>query len=292
MNTNAFTKASGLISKHAPEILTGVGVASIAAGTVMTARATYKLDDVLGPIKQDGDKLAQVTEMMEKGDITEEEYSKKDLIGDKALYYRKYTVAIVKAYAVPVTLTAAGVGAILWSHKILRAREASALAAASVISGAFDKYRSNVREDLGAEADDAFYSGRKVKVDKEGNVKVGKPVNEDTRCRFLFDEVNAPSTWEQTRGLNYVRVNTLQSMMNDRLHMKGVVFLNEVLEELGLERTPEGQIMGWSKAVNPNSFVDFGLGYTDDPQVLAFTNGEEPSVWLTFNHDGLIWDRF
>lgn len=293
MNIQNFAKtAQFAIKAHTPEILTGTGVAAIAAGTILTARATLKAPAKLAEHRDVRDKIEQAWEMHEKGDLPDEEYNKKDYIQDKTVCYRNVTVEFLKLYAAPVSLTVAGIGCILLSHKILRNREASALAAAATISSMFDKYRNNVKEDLGADADHAFMTGRKVKIDKEGKIKVGKPQEgKAAMIEVLYDEVSAPSTWESAKGMNYIRLNAVQNILNDRLKMSGSVFLNEVFDELGLPRTPEGAIMGWSRKVNENSFIDFGFGNTDIPAVMDFVNGDEPSVWLQFNVDGLIWDR-
>lgn len=75
-------------------------------------------------------------------------------------------------------------------------------------------------------------------------------------------------------------------MLNQRLALKGHVFLNEVYDKLGIERTPEGQIVGWVYDKG-SGYIDFGL---DSPESDTFMSGKERSVWLDFNVDGPILD--
>ena len=84
-----------------------------------------------------------------------------------------------------------------------------------------------------------------------------------------------------------------QRYANDRLKTKGCLFLNEVYDMLGFQRTKAGACVGWvydEKHPTGDNFVDFGLynGYND--RTNAFVNGRERSVILDFNVDGYILD--
>jgi hypothetical protein len=86
------------------------------------------------------------------------------------------------------------------------------------------------------------------------------------------------------------------------LKSKGSLFLNEVYDLLGIERTKTGAIVGWiydkNNPVGDNE-VDFGIfdvKFHDDMvgDGLAqrrFVNGLEDVVLLNFNVDGPILDR-
>ena len=83
-----------------------------------------------------------------------------------------------------------------------------------------------------------------------------------------------------------------QQYANDLLKAKGRLFLNEVYDMLGLERTKAGQVVGWVyNPENPtgDNFVDFGIYDMSKERVRAFVNGYEPSILLDFNVDGDIW---
>lgn len=92
-----------------------------------------------------------------------------------------------------------------------------------------------------------------------------------------FDESN--QHWMPNPDFNRLFVLSQQNWANDRLRAKGYLFLNDVYEMLGLERTSVGQLVGWSREKNENSFVDFGIATQDGS-----------SFALEFNIDGEIID--
>jgi hypothetical protein len=86
-------------------------------------------------------------------------------------------------------------------------------------------------------------------------------------------------------------LKTQQAYLNDILRIRGHVFLNEVYDALGLERTQAGALVGWiSNNVDGDCYIDFGLFDGERPRVRDFVNGNERSILLDFNVDGVIYD--
>ena len=71
-----------------------------------------------------------------------------------------------------------------------------------------------------------------------------------------------------------------QIYANALLEAQGYLFLSDVYKMLDLPLTKESIVCGWSKKMNPNSFVDFGF------LEKGVTN--KPFVTLKFNVDGVI----
>ena len=93
--------------------------------------------------------------------------------------------------------------------------------------------------------------------------------------------------------VNLVFLKAQQQYANDLLRAKGRLFLNDVYDMLGIEKTKAGQIVGWVyDPENPNgdNFVDFGIYDMSKERVRAFVNGYEATILLDFNVDGNIWD--
>ena len=72
------------------------------------------------------------------------------------------------------------------------------------------------------------------------------------------------------------------------------MFLNEVYDLLGIQRTKAGNIVGW--IYDPNNpehagdnCIDFGIYDLYNKDKRAFVNGYEKSILLDFNVDGNIW---
>lgn len=103
-----------------------------------------------------------------------------------------------------------------------------------------------------------------------------------------FDERS--HLWDKDPGYNKIMLYQQQTNMNDLLRLNGHLFLNEVLDYLGLPKTKHGQIVGWVyDEKNPigDNYVDFGL---KDERNADFINGNVNEALLDFNVDGNILD--
>ena len=96
--------------------------------------------------------------------------------------------------------------------------------------------------------------------------------------------------WTKEPEYNLMLLRQIQEYCNDKLKHRGVVFLNEVYDQLGLPRTKAGQVVGWVyDQANPtgDNYIDFGI-YNERNQ--DFINGYENVVLLDFNVDGMVLD--
>lgn len=129
----------------------------------------------------------------------------------------------------------------------------------------------------------------KVKV----TVKKPEKTNSDTAIvslyAYWFDETCA--AWTKDAESNKFFLINQQAYANEKLKANGYLFLNDVLDMLGIPRTKVGQVVGWiydKDNTSGDNFVDFGL-YA--PHNTNFVNGYEKSVLLNFNVDGDILDK-
>jgi hypothetical protein len=126
-----------------------------------------------------------------------------------------------------------------------------------------------------------------VKVDKIADevIKESKSYSVYARC---FDETCA--AWERDAEHNLLFVKQTETYCNDLLKQRGHLFLNEVYEIFGFNKTKAGQIVGWVyDEENPvgDNYVDFGIHKDINKPTI---NGYEKSIWLDFNVDGNIMD--
>jgi len=97
---------------------------------------------------------------------------------------------------------------------------------------------------------------------------------EDVAVSFDSDSRNWTANHDE---INEIFLRSVQNWMLDRLKMRGHLFVNEVLDELGLPRQKRGQLVGWI--------------YRDDvAELWSIAKADEKSVDLVFRTDGEILD--
>ena len=191
---------------------------------------------------------------------------------------------------------------ILVGHNILRKRNLALAAAYTAIDTSFKAYRGRVVERFGKELDKELRYNIKAKEveetvidEKTGKEKVVKktiavvdPNEYSDYARFFDDGCNG---WSKDPEFNLMFLKQQQSYANDLLKTRGHLFLNEVYDLLGIQRTKAGNIVGWIyDEKNPvgDNFVDFGIYDINRPKNRDFVNGYERTIILDFNVDGDI----
>ena len=294
-----YNNSKNVVEKHSPEILAGVGVVGVVASTVMACKATMKLNDILEESKETRDKIREV----ESNPRYEEQYSHEDAKKDLTINYTQTAMKIAKLYAPAVILGSASLGCLLASNDILRKRNAALSAAYMTVDKSFKEYRQRVVDRFGEEVEKEIRYNIKAEevtstvVAEDGSettvtetVKTMDPNLYSDYAKF-FDE--ASPYWQKDPEYNFMFLKSQQQYANDLLKARGRLFLNEVYDMLGIEKTKAGQIVGWVyNPTNPigDNFVDFGIFDMSKERVRAFVNGYEPNILLDFNVDGNIWD--
>ena len=134
-------------------------------------------------------------------------------------------------------------------------------------------------------------------VDEKGKEKTVKKTvgvvdpNEISDYAKFFDESCAG--WSKDPEYNLLFLKKQQNWANDKLKAQGHLFLNEVYDMLGIDRTKYGNVVGWiydEKNPNGDNFVDFGIYDIYSDRARAFVNGYERNILLDFNVDGPILD--
>lgn len=278
---------SGLLaSKYAPEILLGLGIASVVGGTILACKATLKVEDILDE---------HTARMNEVDKIEDEEEHKKETVK----VYANTTASLVREYAPAVVCIGAGVGMLTGSHHILKMRNTALIAAYNALDKSYTMYRKNVVDQLGEEADTKFRFNATEEtiteqVEEDGKKKnkkrkVIKAPTDDAPSQYarFFDD--ASPLWQHTPEYNLVFLRAQQNYANDLLRVRGHVFLNEVYDMLGIPRSQAGAVVGWVKG-NGDNFIDFGIYDSLDMMKREFVNGVEGAILLDFNVDGIIYD--
>lgn len=297
--TRGFGKMGLSIKKHSPEILMATGAVGIVASTVMACKATLKVHEI---IEEKNKTLEQIQEVAEDPTMAEA-YSVEDAKKDVAIVHVQTGLKFVKLYGPAVLIGTASLACMFASHKILRGRNLALAAAYATIDNNFKDYRNRVIERFGKELDRELKYNIKTQeieetvVNEDGTeTKVTKtvetvdPITGSSGYARFFDETC--TGWTRDAEYNHMFLKQQQNYANELLRARGHVFLNEVYDMLGMDRSRAGQAVGWVWNKDGNfdgdGYIDFGIDDVHNKQKRLFVNGHEKSILLDFNVDGDI----
>ena len=295
MVTRALGGAKLVISKYAPEILMGIGITAGVGATATAVHATLK-GDISGQVEAYKDTLTRIddTKARYEAEHPDEDFRKEVAVG-KIQASVIFTRGFLKTYALPITLTAVSVGALLWSRGIYAGRNAALTVA---LTGAQDRiaaYRNRVREEVGPDKEEELYeSAWRMDVSEEdlelNNVPEDLVFSPSDPYVYVDYGEWASSAYGRREAQMYM-LKTFENWANDYLVHTGSLFLNDVLQQIGLERTSEGQLLGWIYDQDNQRKVDFGFNRPGmDVKIADYISGVSDTMPLSFNVDGVVFD--
>lgn len=302
--TRAFGKIALAAKKNAPTILVATGVVAGVAATATAIRATLKCDDILQLHEESMKNIEKARFVVDNDPDFEGTYTEEQEKADRKTVKTQTALQFVRLYFPTVALTAISVSCILAGHHMMTKRNAAVVAAFTAVSSKFDDYREMVKERLGADVERDIYKRiiEEAELDENGEPngdihkeQSKKPVDMSTD-RF-FDEFS--SLWNRNDPtMNVANLRAVTKTAQDKLIMQGYLFLNDVYDMLGIQRTPAGQVLGWLYDKDHlDTIVDFGVYL--DPTVIEdpwdFVNDEpwDGNIGILLNFGGLdiIYDK-
>ena len=283
------------LKKHSPEILVVAGIAGTVVSAVLACKATTKVAEILDETKGT---LDTIHEGMETGAINGQEYTTEDGKKDTVVVYAQTGMKLAKLYGPAIILGTLSITSILASNNILRKRNVALGAAYAAINKSFKEYRGRVIERFGEQVDTELKYGIKAKKFEEIEVDPETGKEKKVKKTVMVADPNLQSdyavyldsksrNYETNPDNNRMFLKAQQAFANDKLQTRGHLFLNEVLDDLDLPRTPAGQIVGWTKD-GPDGYVNFRIveveRETEDGR-------HEPALLLDFNVEGNIWEK-
>jgi len=134
-----------------------------------------------------------------------------------------------------------------------------------------------------------------IKFEEEDNIDLPGEIHDGDELMGMpsqyavFFDSDSPQ-WRTDNTFNEFFLKAQQNYANQKLEAQGHVFLNEVYDMLGVERTKEGAIVGWVKDHGDN-FVDFDIyNPFNAPHGEIEPGPSTTSMMLDFNVDGIIFD--
>lgn len=229
-----FKTAGRAMSKHSPEILTGIGIAGMITTTVLAVRATPKA-------------LRQIEEFEECVLLEDEKITPIDAV--KVAWKPYIPAAITGVFSVACLIGASSVNA----------RRNAALATAYKLSEtAFSEYKSKVIETIGEKKE-------KVVRDEVAKSRVEKnPVNHG---EVIITEKGNTLCYDAISGRYFKsdidKIRKVENILNKRLLSEDYISLNDFYSELNLEYTKLGDELGWNVIDGLIEF-DFSSTLADD----------------------------
>lgn len=228
-----FKTITATLSKHSPEILTGLGVAGMITGTILAVTATPKAIELIKKKKEE-ENVEELTPM-------------------------ETVKAAWKPYIPAVAVCSASVACIIGASSVSYRRNAALTAAYKLSETAFTEYREKVVETIGEKKE------RDVK-DKIAKDKIKEnPVSHNTVIvtgrgnDLCMDDISKRYFYSDRHQIEKIEIDLNRRMLHD---ICGYVSLNDFFDELGLEHMDIGDSIGWNTS-HPID-IHIGGGISDD----------------------------
>lgn len=309
-----FLKVGAKISKKSPEILMVCGAVTFVGTVVVACKQTLKCEDILDKHNRS---MSDINDCLELAEETPDkvEYTLEDAKRDRFIAYCQTGLGFARIYAPAFLLGTVSLVCFGCSFNIMRKRNLALTIAYGAIEHAFNEYRSRVKSELGEESDRYFrYGFKKVRDaviegrDSEGNrIAVNAdeidavPWDESEKRDSTLDNATflfAPETskyYFPDELHNDMTISAARNVAQVEYNMKGFLFLNEVLKDLGLQEVPYGQLVGWKKGFGDDE-INFRVEKihrkaSSDPNRNPLGLTHETIYLFDFNTCGIIWDK-
>ena len=296
--TRGIKKAEKLAVKHSPLALTVTGVIGLGATAYLAYKSAHKIEAITDDIEE----RQHTAERMD--DIIEEIQASKDMdpisvdidhlreINDelkeleadfKPVDRRETIYRLGKAVAAPVATGVLSVCAIALSYYIQNNRIlnlAASLATATAENAFFEK---KYRETYGDDKYEEFITPtEEQEIEKDGkSKKVKVQAKRDGNGRW-FSESNEYASDDHDYNRQFIR--TVEDRMQDKLFRNGYLVLNDVLDQLGFERSRAGALAGWS--VENDFKLSQVVTNVTDPE----TGEMNPQIYISWPKPRYIYD--
>lgn len=270
--SKTFTKAKFKVNKYSPEILLVTGIVGLVGGAVLACRATLKAKDEIDNYNYEKEDIESTLRVPDSNnDIVE--YTEDDKKADITKLKMKTALTLVKHYAPAVSISVVSIAALVSSNNIMKKRALALATAYAALDTSFKNYRDRVIERYGEEIDKEIrYGVKHSQVEQTVTNDKGKEKTETVdvtnvdgnpdEFTRIFDSSN--KYWDSDPTYIRMFLDSEESRANNLLRVNGIVFLNEIFDRLGFEKTKMGQVIGWKYDPDKDSYIDFGIYMMED----------------------------
>ena len=234
MSKQFFKNVAKSLSNHSPEILTGIGIAGMITSTILAVKATPKALTLLEEKKEELNKK-RFDENIEK------DYSLKDHKELDKLDAKTTIKTVWKCY-VPSTVTmGVSIACLIGASSVHIKRNAVLATAYHLSEAAATEYRNKVVETIGAKKEEAIRDA----VNKDRLEK-----NPVTKNEVIITEKGNTLCYDHLSGRYFKSdIDKIKKAINEINHQMNKTFyvsLNDLYDELGLDHTELGEVLGWN----------------------------------------------
>ena len=255
-------------------ILTGIGIVVSLVGTVVACRATLKVNEK----SEEHCKLLEDT----KANCTESQMTEKETKKEVSKAYRHIVIYYVKKFFPAVGLLAAGFAIVVKAHNIEVAKNDALMTAYLGLEALFNKYRQEVSDRYGAEAEADIMQEAQMKFAEEHHI-------EDSNTPFvngsyiLFNE-NCRDYQEGNPQANEFILRTGLRELVSKYNQLKPVYINDVCRCFGHPEIKGGWKWCWYKGCTeePNFLVD-RMHQPEFMRGICYDNKTEPIAKIYLN---------
>ena len=264
-------RAGFKLAKHSPTILVTVGVIGTIASTVGACVATRNLDEIIeadakGMATADDKNFKLTDEQRQSIRMAPNEggvvkpLTDKERKHFKRLVRLRTVISLVKNYWLPALGLTVSIACIIGAHVILRRRNAILTASLASATKAFEEYRKRVSARFGDDVERQIRLNMQpdgdpvtvVDVDENGKTHKSKiqnyvidPTKAVDESIIYFTPYTARKSWKQADIYNEDFIQNQINWAKEKFKAERFLFTNYVRESLEVDRTVEGQAMGW-----------------------------------------------
>lgn len=236
-----FVNITKTIKSNSPEILTALGVSGLITTSYLTAKASFKANDIL------------------RKDANNNKY-----YSNKKSEVKEKTKLVWKCYIPPVVSGAVTVGCIVGASKANGSRTAAAVTAYSLTERAFSEYKEKVVEEIGKGKEQKVrdeIAQKNVSDSPKGSKEIVIMGSGQILCCELFTRRYFGSDMETLRKA--------QNDINARINSDVYVTIEEFYDLIGLSNTSNSSGIGWDS--DKQMALEFSTVLTENGQpCLAF----------------------
>lgn len=232
---NRFIKnVSSTLTKHSPEILTGIGIAGMFTSTVLAVKATPKAVQLLNERKEELNKSNFDKHI-------EQDYSLKNHKELETLGFKETVKTAWKCYIPSAVTMTASIACLIGASSVHIKRNAVLATAYQLSEAAATEYKNKVVEAIGAKKEESIRDAvHKDRVEK----------NPVTNNEVFITEKGNTLCYDHMSGRYFKsdidKIKKAVNEINRRINQCYYVSLNDLYEELGLEETTLGNVLGWN----------------------------------------------